>query len=199
MITARRASAALAAIAVVGLAACDAPSQATPPPTPSVVPTLPPSASTKPTPSATNSTADLVAQAEAVYRKQFSVQDRLFRAGGVPRGKPAPKELTAVAEGDAVTWIMDLMAQISEKGIKNQSGSMKITSVEKYPEAFTHQGSVITLHSCEDGTGLTNKDRNGKVTHGTLTYVVTTYKMVDGTLKMNFYDDSKRVEACPIK
>lgn len=199
MITARRASAALAAVAVLGMAACDAPSQATPPPTPSVVPTLPPSASTKPTPSATNSTADLVAQAEAVYRKQAAVQDKMFLAGGVPRGKPAPKELTAVAEGDAVTWIMDTMAQIHEKGITNVSGEAVITKVEKYPQTFTHEGSIVTLHSCEDGTSLVNKLKDGSKSHGMMTYVVTTYKMVNGTLKMNFYDDSKTVTTCPIK
>ena len=196
----RRAAAALATITLLtGTTACDAASIAAPKPTTSsIIPTLPPSLTPTPGTPSTSASAAPAAQAEAVYRQVFAEQMRLVRAGGIAKGQPAPESLQSLANGQALSWIMGTLDQAHTAQLKIISGENVITAVKAAPSGEQHEGSSVTLHSCEDGSSLVNELSGGRKSHGNMSFVVSSYKVVNGKATMVYYNDDTVVPKCPI-
>ena len=189
----RTATAALAAVALLGgLTGCNGEGAATPPPSSSAtVSVAPTTAAPSPTPS-----APTYADAEKVYRAAMTLKIELAQAGGIATGKPAPAELTNLAADQALSDILSTLNQVADRGIKSK-GTYQIVAVAQDKTTPMTGGSVLALKACVDGSKLNNTHPDGTVTHGQLVLNVATFKVVDGTLKMNTHNGDK-VATCPI-
>lgn len=193
-----------ATVMLMSLAGCgDKAPAATPTVTPSVVPSLPPSVSVTPTTaSATPSTSTTPATADdaiALYRTYFDAFNRSLVEGGVAKGDQLPSDIASVVAEDAASGTLTFLQNVNQLKLKRVSGDITIMAVRKAAVPLDHKGSTLTLESCEDGRTLRTKKADGTVVPGVIAYVVTTYKVIDGQLKLTYIDDSKTVKTCPIE
>lgn len=204
MTTARRTATALACLALLaGTAGCGEKSTAAPASTPTIIPTLPPQPSSHSAmPSTTPSTAGSadvlsVAAAEDVYRKAFQATDDIYLRGGLPATAPTDSQLAALMTGEALDGTMTLVKELKKNGITHVSGTNSIVRVQEL-KGYKHGDSQLALESCEDGRSLRNRAGDGTISPGQMSYVISTYKVVDGKVMMTYIDDSKTVATCPI-
>lgn len=192
-----------ATVMLTGLAGCGDKAPAAPATaTPSAVPSLPPSMTVTPAASsATPSTAAATATADdaiALYRAYFDAFNHAFVAGGVADGEPLPDSLASLVAEDAASGTLTYLRKVKANNVQHISGIPTVMAVRKASVPLTHNGSTITLESCEDGRSVRSKKADGTVVPGEIGYVITTYKVINGELKITYIDDSKTVKTCPL-
>lgn len=92
----------------------------------------------------------LYAEAEAVYRKFFAEDERIYRAGGVDEPTPVLLETTT---GKFQKGAMDLYHALQKNRAHLVEGSRVLRSVSRQPNV-TREGSVATLLACVDATSV---------------------------------------------
>jgi hypothetical protein len=90
----------------------------------------------------------LYAEAEAVYRRFFEEDVRIFRLGGISEPSPVLLDTTM---GDFRNDSMALYRSFLEEGRKSVGGEIRLASLERVPGA-SKGGSVVALRACVDAS-----------------------------------------------
>ncbi|MGA4508014.1 hypothetical protein ACQB6R_03160 [Propionibacteriaceae bacterium G1746] len=181
------------------LAACQ-PSATEQTPGPTVSPILQTTSSTpsRSTPSVSSSpppTADaaLLAEATKVNAVIFDLETSLSNIGGVIPPDDLPPEFDKVVMGEAREAMLSTMHNTWEAKIRRTAGEAKLYGTKQVAEQ--RDGSLIALHSCRDGRGV-SYTRDGMTIQGALVTHTSFYKRdKDGLLKMLDWS-SERVTSC---
>lgn len=133
----------------------------------------------------------LYAEAEAVYRKFFAEDVRIFRAGGVTEPTAVLLETTT---GAFLDDSMGLYRSFVVEGRRAVGGTIRLVSLERLP-GVSKGGSVVAMRACTDAT-TTRTYRHGKpVGKGGAGMDTLYFNRVAGVLKIQGAD-GKAVESC---
>lgn len=92
----------------------------------------------------------LYAEAEAVYRKFFAEDERIYRAGGVDEPTPVLLETTT---GRFLEGAMDLYHSLKRNKARMTEGSPVLKKLSRQPN-LAREGSVVALLACVDATSV---------------------------------------------
>jgi hypothetical protein len=170
---------------------------ASPSPSVSVAPSVtctPVGASPKPcsTEEAQRAEADakLYADAEAVYRRFFEENVRIYRLGGTEEPTPVLKETTT---GFFQRAAMSVYGDLRTEGSKGRGTARLVTVVPRV--ALQYEGSVAALEVCFDARGMGFWLDGREVSRGPVGRETVYLKSFDGLLKL-FYVESELVKSC---
>jgi len=133
----------------------------------------------------------LYAEAEAVYRKFFEEDVRIFRAGGITKPTPVVLETTT---GDFQVDSMDLYNSFVREGRKSVGGDIRLARLDRVPGA-SKGGSVVALRACVDASSTTTVRHGSSPEKGGFGSDLLYFGRSDGTLKIQGAD-GEAVESC---
>ena len=133
----------------------------------------------------------LYAEAEAVYRKFFAEDVRIFRAGGITKASAVLLETTT---GDFLQDSMNLYRSFVAEERKIVGGEVKIAALQRLP-GLSKAGSVVALRACTDASTTTTHIRGKAVGPGGAGEDTLYFGRVDGVLKIQGAD-GKAVKSC---
>ena len=93
----------------------------------------------------------LYAEAEAVYRRFFEEDVRIFREGGITKPTPVLLETTT---GDFQADSMALYSSFVKEGRRSVGGDIKLARLDRVPGA-SKGGSLAALRACVDASTTT--------------------------------------------
>ena len=106
----------------------------------------------------------LYAEAEAVYRKFFAEDERIYRAGGVDEPTPVLLETTT---GRYLEDSMSLYRALAEHQARLTAGTPSIISLQRLP-SVGRDGSAVAMAACVDARSVLVQGNGGYKTHGSL-------------------------------
>jgi hypothetical protein len=121
----------------------------------------------------------LYAEAEAVYRKFFAEEERIYRAGGITEPTPVLRETTTGEYlSDSLAIYRDL-----KKNHSVATGSSSLVWIHRVPDEATG-GALLAMRTCVDSTSMTVRTRTGKTTRGTVVEETGKYVMQGGAIML---------------
>jgi len=133
----------------------------------------------------------LYAEAEAVYRKFFAEDERIYRAGGVDEPTPVLLETTT---GRYLRDSMSLYRALREHQARLATGSPNLVSLQRLP-GVGRDGSVVAMAACVDARSVQVQGQGGYESRGSL-YLERLYFASTGqSLKVNS-SQWKELESC---
>lgn len=133
----------------------------------------------------------LYAEAEAVYRRFFAEDVRIFRLGGIETPSPVLLETTT---GAFLDDSMALYRSFIVEGRKSVGGEIRLARLERVP-GVSKDGSIVALRACIDATSTTTVRRDNPSEKGGAGQDTLFFGRVDGMLKIRGAD-GKAVESC---
>jgi hypothetical protein len=133
----------------------------------------------------------LYAEAEAVYRKFFAEDERIYRAGGVDEPTPVLLETTT---GAFLEGAMNLYRALRRNKARAVEGASVLRSVTPQPQ-LTREGSVATLLACVDATSVLLRGDAGYENRGLLMLQRLYLSQGSGGLKLQS-SQWKEVKSC---
>ncbi len=133
----------------------------------------------------------LYAEAEAVYRKFFAEDERIYRAGGVDEPTPVLLETTT---GRFLEDSMKLYRALVDHEARLSQGAPRLVSFERLP-GVSREGSVVSVSACVDARSVVVKGRDGYETHGSLYIERLYFTAADHSLKVRS-SQWKSLESC---
>lgn len=133
----------------------------------------------------------LYAEAEAVYRKFFDEDVRIFRAGGITKASAVLLETTT---GDFLQDSMNLYRSFVAEKRKIVGGEVKIAALQRLP-GLSKAGSVVALRACTDASTTTTYIRGKAAGPGGTGEDTLYFGRVDGLLKIQGAD-GRAVKSC---
>jgi hypothetical protein len=136
------------------------------------------------------SSAELFAEASAIYRKMKIEMDKLHRAGGADVLPPA---LVQYVTGDLTTMLSATYRYQKHSGVTTTGGP----SPDKWivPESSVVDDSLVAVAVCTDGTGVTIHEADGTTHPGDIGINYCYFKYFDGRL-LAFTVQSEGVDKC---
>ena len=125
----------------------------------------------------------LYAEAEAVYRKFFDEDVRIYRAGGVDQPTAV---LLETAHGQFVEDSMDLYRGLKADSRRLQ-GDVRLVSLVRKP-GISKESSVVVFAACTDARSATVLEHGKAVGHGFLIEELIYFGRFDGILKIQGAD-----------
>ncbi len=133
----------------------------------------------------------LYAEAEAVYRKFFEEDVRIFRLGGITEPSAVLLETTM---GDFQTDSMALYNSFVKEGRKSLGGVIKLARLDRVPGA-SKGGSVVALRACVDASSTTTVRKGSDPEKGGFGSDLLYFGRSGGVLKIQGAD-GEAVESC---
>lgn len=133
----------------------------------------------------------LYAEAEAVYRKFFDEDVRIFRLGGITKTSAVLLETTT---GDFLQDSMNLYRSFVAEERKTVGGEVKLAALRRLP-GLSKAGSVVALRACTDASTTTTYIRGKAAGPGGIGEDTLYFGRVDGVLKIQGAD-GKAVKSC---
>jgi hypothetical protein len=177
------------------LTGCTPATPSTPPPEPS--PTCTPEAGGPPTPCTQYQYDQMIAkdklytQAEAVYRKYLTEDERINRAGGVTQPTPVLLETTT---GDYLKNSMDIYRDLHRIHATAEGGTYQVDWIRRDPGEAMH-GSVVTMKVCTDTTSIMMGSKGTHPEPGLIMEETGYFVPKDGLLKLA-YSQFQEVGKC---
>ncbi|HEY3339693.1 MAG TPA: hypothetical protein VGK18_14405 [Propionicimonas sp.] len=125
----------------------------------------------------------LYAEAEAVYRRFFEEDVRIYKAGGVEQPTPV---LLETAHGQFVEDSMDLYRGLIADS-RRLEGDVILKSLVRKP-GISKESSVAVLAACTDARSAKVFEKDKEVGHGFLIEELIYFGRFDGTLKIQGAD-----------
>jgi len=122
----------------------------------------------------------LYAEAEAVYRKFFAENVRIYESGGVSQPTSV---LTRTTTGRFLSDTMELYRALNQRQARIVEGSPRLKSLTRLPD-ITREGSVVTLAACVDSTDVVLRGNAGYESRGRVISERLYFSQVDGGLKI---------------
>lgn len=104
----------------------------------------------------------LYAEAEAVYRKFFAENVRIYEAGGITE---PTDELLATTTGQYQADSMSLYRALHARDAKIVEGIPRLASLTRLPD-LRREGSVVTLAACVDSASVVLRGDGGYLSRG---------------------------------
>jgi len=98
----------------------------------------------------------LYAEAEAVYRKYLTEDERIYRAGGVTDPTPA---MMATLTGNGLSQAISTYRELATTAARAIGGEFKVGYLRRAPKAVK-AGSVATWEACIDTRSVVFHDKN---------------------------------------
>lgn len=133
----------------------------------------------------------LYAEAEAVYRKFFAEDERIYRAGGVDEPTPVLLETTT---GRYLEDSMKLYGTLLDHEARLSDGVPRLIRFERLP-GVSREGSVASASACVDARSVVVKGKDGYETHGSLYLERLYFTVSDRSLKIKS-SQWKSLESC---
>jgi hypothetical protein len=133
----------------------------------------------------------LYAEAEAVYRKFFAEDVRIYRSGGVVDATPPIIETTT---GDFYADSLDLYQSLKRTKTRVVGGEIRLVSLVRAPGS-TKAGSIVAMKSCVDGSTTEIRSPGEKAEKGAIGSDLLYFVRVDGLLKIGSAD-GQEVKSC---
>lgn len=134
---------------------------------------------------------ELYAEAEAVYRRFFEEDVRMFRIGGADEATEVLLDTTA---GDFLRDSLDLYRKLKREGRKSVGGEIRLASLVRAP-GTSKGGSVVALRACIDASSTKTVVRGQVVEQGGSGSDLLYFGRFDAGLKIQGAD-GKAVESC---
>jgi hypothetical protein len=147
--------------------ACQSPPAPSPTPTVSAVASVP----------SAKSSAELFAEASAIYRKMKIEMDKLEAQGGADE---LPPELTQYITGDLLTMVTADYEWWKKQGVRRVSGPVVDDWILPYEKQSN--GSVAVVAACNNGSNVKVRHRDGSITRGVIAINYYYFTYVDGRL-----------------
>ena len=132
----------------------------------------------------------LIAEAEAVYRKFWDENVRIYKTGGVTEPTPVLLETTTGMFLDSALAQYESVIAESAKAV----GTARLVSVKPRKD-LSHDQSLAAFDTCTDATDLVFKSGDKTVAKGPIARDIVYLKRVDGLLKL-FYVESEVLKSC---
>jgi len=129
----------------------------------------------------------LYAEAEAVYRKFFEEDSRIFRAGGITEPTPALLETTT---GAFLEDSMALYRSLHADTRKLVGGTIELTYLGRRP-GVAKESSVAAMVACVDARTTAVQEHGKKVGQGQLVQDLLYFGRFEGKLKIQGADGQK--------
>ena len=122
----------------------------------------------------------LYAEAEAVYRRFFEENARLFRLGGIAEPTAV---LQATAAGDYLDDSMEQYRSMLSSGQKVAGGEIRLAWIRRTP-GQAMKGSVLSIEACIDMSSADVVDSGGSSESGIVGIEQLFFGRFDGSLKI---------------
>lgn len=152
------------------------------------------SASTSTSASSISSIPADLAAAQKVQKDVLDLEFHLYTRGGLSAAVPNTPSMTNILMGDALKKTRDSLNTVWAAKIKYQSGQPQITG-SKVADVAPHQASTIALQSCRDLSGIKFTHNNEQYVGGTFIYTAWFTRDTDGKLKMSDWSE-QQVTSC---
>lgn len=133
----------------------------------------------------------LYAEAEAVYRKFFAEDERIYRAGGVDEPTPVLLETTT---GKYLSDSMGLYQGLLKHKARITSGAPHLVAITRLP-GVSRDGSLVSISACVDARSVVVRGEDKYQTQGSIFLERAYFSRSQGSLKIQS-SQWKKLESC---